>query len=205
MGTRWARFARGWLTALFSTLIAALSHTLAGGTASTLAVVASLAFAGMLCVWLAGKRPSAMRLAVAVAGSQLLFHQLFGYLGTPAWVATSGHVHGTAGAVAPFAAESTAHAWHPASPGDAIWMFLAHLAAAALTFLMLRHGERAFWTLTANARQLVRLLFPAIPGPIAFDTAAVLGLISQTGVPSRMSGFRLMHRRRGPPRRRALA
>ena len=202
MGTRWARFARGWLTALFSTLIAALSHTLAGGTAGTLAIVASLAFSGMLCVGLAGKRPSAMRLAVSVAGSQLLFHQLFSYLGNPAWDATSGHAHG---AVAPFAAESTAHVWHPASPSDATWMFLAHLAAAALTFLMLRHGERAFWTLTTNARHLVRMLFPAMPGPIAFDAAAVLELISQTDVPSRMSGFRSMHRRRGPPRRRAFA
>ena len=82
MSTRWARFARGWLTALFSTLIAAVSHTLAGGPPGTLAVVVSLAFAGMLCVGLTGKRPSAVRLAASVGGSQLLFHQLFGSWGT---------------------------------------------------------------------------------------------------------------------------
>ena len=42
MSTRWARFARGWLAAVFSTLIAAASHTIAGGPPRWLAIVLSL-------------------------------------------------------------------------------------------------------------------------------------------------------------------
>jgi hypothetical protein len=205
MSTRWARLARGWLTALFSTLIAALSHTLAGGPPSTLAVVVSLAFAGMLCVGLTGKKPSAARLAASVGGSQLLFHELFALVGHPTWGAVAGHVHGASGAVAPFAAVSAGPLWQPDSPNDAAWMLIAHLAAAVLTFLMLLHGERAFWTLSTSARELVRLLFPALPEPVAADAATVTVLASQTDVPSRRSQFRSAQYRRGPPMRPAFA
>ena len=50
MHTRWARFVRGWIVAAVSTFVAALSHTLGGGSVpGPLAVVVSLAFAGMIC------------------------------------------------------------------------------------------------------------------------------------------------------------
>jgi hypothetical protein len=204
MGTRWARFARGWLTALFSTLIAALSHTLVGGTPSTLAIVVSLAFAGMLCVGLAGKKPSASRLAVSVAGSQLLFHQLFALLGNPAWGAGFGHTHGTSDALTPMTAVATGPVWHPTSQSDAAWMLVAHLAAAAVTFLLLRHGERAFWSLSTNARELARRLFPALPEPVVVESAAIPELVLQTQVP-RLSRFLSAQRRRGPPVHLAFA
>lgn len=205
MGTRWARFARGWLAALFSTLIAATSHSFAGGRPGTLAVVLSLAFAGMLCVGLAGKKPSAWRLAVSVVGSQFLFHQLFSYLGDPGWSAATGHVHGAIGTVAEFAVV-TGPAWHPASSNGAAGMLVAHLVAAAMTFLLLRHGERAFWALSTNARELVRqLLFPARPGPVAVDPTTAPELAGTTDIVAPRSRIRSVQHRRGPPHRRVFA
>src|SRR5918998_1156574 len=78
MTTRWARFARGWMVAGFSTFVAALSHTLGGGHApGWLGVVLSLAFAGVVCVGLAGRTVSGVRVGVSVLLSQLIFHGLF--------------------------------------------------------------------------------------------------------------------------------
>lgn len=78
MTARWARFARGWYIAGFATFVAALSHTLGGGTApGLLPVVVSLAFAGIVCIGLAGRTASLWRTATAVLASQLIFHGLF--------------------------------------------------------------------------------------------------------------------------------
>jgi hypothetical protein len=188
------------LAAVFSTLIAAASHTIVGGPPSALAIVLSLAFAGILCVGLAGKRLSRMRLAASVVGSQLLFHQLFGSLGSSGW-APAAHAHpGMDPALIVTPATGT---WQPASTSDALWMLVAHAIAAAATFLLLRFGERSFWALPlvgliSRARALLRILFAQGIQPVRFDAPCVSTARRHTRVLSsitRRSGLRY----RGPP------
>ena len=167
MTTRWARFARGWIVALFATLVAALSHTLGGAAApSGLAVGVSLAFAGMICVALVGRTVSTLRLTIAVLLSQIILHALFsfggpggpgGTLTTDASATTGLHGHPAAasaftggavtGGLGDAAGASLAHGSHA---GGTMW--LAHLTAAVVTITALRYGKQAFWGLLANAR-----------------------------------------------------
>jgi hypothetical protein len=200
MSTRWARFARGWLVAVFATLIAAASHTIAGSPPSVLAIVLSLAFAGMLCVGLAGKRLSRMRLAASVVGSQLLFHQLFASLGSSVWTPAA-HVH--PGMEPALSAPAMSGSWHPASTSDALWMLVAHAVAAAATFLLLRLAERAFWGLPSSgllgsARARLRILFRQGLQPVPIDAPRTPSAPCNTKVlasATRRSALRY----RGPP------
>ena len=138
MATRWARFARGWLAASFATLIAAASHAAAGGIAPNLVSVAlALAFSGVACIALTGRSLSLVRTSLAVGGSQLAFHLLFSSLGGAtgaAGVAGGAHDH----AASSLALISTTPAHHTDG-----WMWLAHLAAAVLTVVVLREIGRA--------------------------------------------------------------
>ncbi|GAA3886768.1 hypothetical protein GCM10022381_31080 [Leifsonia kafniensis] len=181
MATRWARFARGWVVALFSTFVAGLSHTLGGGAVpSVVAVVLSLAFAGIVCVGLAGRTLSLWRMVVSVLVSQLIFHGLFSFGApggalsvspaapprTPASALLGAHEHGAIGAVT---ALSSAPAGH-AGGHDAAWMWAAHAVAAVITIVALRHGESAFWGLFATVRLGIRSLFAALAGVLAGAT-----------------------------------
>jgi hypothetical protein len=203
MTTRWARFARGWIVAGFSTFVAALSHTVGGGAVpGLLAVVVSLAFAGIVSIALAGRTLSTWRLTVAVLVSQLIFHGLFS-LGTAGGTLTTmdaglGHAHGAGQAavlMAP-AAGVSAGAMHA---GHGWLMTAAHVIAAVVTVLALRYGERAFWGLFSTARVVVLALF-GIPVAIPVTHRARLGSSFVTGVPlrQRLAPLRPM-RHRGPP------
>lgn len=165
MHTRWARFVRGWIVAAFSTFVAALSHTLGGASVpGLLAVVVSLAFAGMVCVALSGRTLSFWRGATSVLISQFIFHGLFslgapgGALGAEAIAASGTHQHAALpGLIDPMVSSSAAHASHN---GTVMW--LAHFGAAMVTILALRYAERAFWSLVGNVRLGIRtLLIPA--------------------------------------------
>lgn len=172
MTTRWARFARGWVVAGISTFVAALSHTIGGGAApGALAVIVSLAFAGIICIGLSGRTLSLWRVIISVLTSQLILHGLFS-LGAPGGLLQPGtagaHQHGAvAGALVDGAiadgAIGSAHA--AGSHGASMW--LAHLVAAAVTIVALRHGEAAFWSLFANARMVIRSLFVPLPAAVA--------------------------------------
>jgi hypothetical protein len=167
MTTRWARFARGWLAAVFSTTVAAASHTLAGGNSpSAVSLVVALAFAGVACIALTGTTLSLTRLTASVALSQLAFHVLFSTIGTsagaPARFAGSAHDHSSTltSSTLTLGAESGAGAVAHHADG---WMWLGHAAGAVLTIVALRYGEGAFWRLTAIALLFVRTLFARIP------------------------------------------
>lgn len=187
MHSRAARAARGWFAATFATLVAAFSHTVAGGVPPTLfGVFASLLLSGAACTLLAGRTLSLVRLAASVGVSQALFHGLFSTLGTPT-VAEHGH-----GGVPLGAAATAPHA-------D---MAMAHLAAALVTLVALRHGERTFWGIAGTARLLLARLIPVVipvlpslprvaPAPRMLPTRTVL-LLSPM-------------RHRGPPRGFAAA
>ena len=160
MTTRWARFARGWLAALFSTLVAAVSHTLAGGTGpSFVSLVIAMAFAGVTCIALTGKSVSLPRMTVSVLFSQVAFHTLFSTISTSAaapHLAGGRHHHGAAVALISDGGAPMAH--HTDG-----WMWLGHALAAAITIVALRYGEGAFWRLRDIAALFVRTVFALLP------------------------------------------
>ena len=174
MTTRWARFARGWIVAAVSTFVAALSHTVGGGAVpGLLAVVVSLAFAGIVSIALSGRTLSTWRLTAAVLVSQLIFHGLFS-LGSAGGAlvttdAASAHANHAGGiAVAELPAGTMSGTDH------GLMMTLAHIVAAVVTVIALRFGERAFWglfttaavALTALVKVIVLTPIPNIPRSI---------------------------------------
>ena len=165
MTTRWGRFARGWLVALFSTLVAAASHTIAGGSSpSAVSLVVALAFAGVTCVALTGKSVSLVRVASSVGVSQFAFHALFSTFNVSdaaAQTQPAPHVHGSVAALV----EGSALVEGPASMTHHTdgWMWLGHAVAALVTVVALRYGEGAFWRLRAIAALFVCSVFATPP------------------------------------------
>lgn len=151
MATRWARFVRGWLTAFVAVLVAALSHVAGGGASpGPISLALAVAFAGMICVVLAGTTLSLPKLTASVVLSQVLFHALFGLDGTSAaTLSASGH-HGSG--VVVIGATDSASAVAAAGVHDMGWMWIAHVVAALLTIIALRRGEQSFWSLVDFAR-----------------------------------------------------
>jgi hypothetical protein len=208
MATRWARFARGWVVAVFSTFVAALSHTVVDGAPGVLPVVLSLAFAGMVCVGLAGRALSFWRGTASVLASQLIFHGLFslggagGGLGTDAVAAETAHVH----EVLPGLAQAAAAAGQGAMPGaragvahDGFAMWLAHLVAAMVTIAALRYGERAFWGLFEIARLSIRALFPPRAIPVAPHAPRSTPTTARVFTPRDLGALLSSRHHRGPP------
>jgi hypothetical protein len=199
MATRWAGVARGWAVAVFSTFVAALSHTLAGATVpGALAVVVSLAFAGILCIGLAGRALSLWRVACSVVASQVIFHGLFS-LGAPGGMLASGvnsdgSIHGHL-AVSLSEPVSPVHA---AAGHDAV-MPVSHLIAALVTIAAIRYGDTAHRALATAARLAVlRLLEPAIQvagSPSLLHKARAV----ESVIPHRERIVLSSMRHRGPP------
>lgn len=180
MHSRAARLARGWAAAGFSTFVAALSHTAAGGVEpSVFGVAASLLLAGSACTLLAGRRMSTWRLAIAVAISQALFHGVFATMGTPV---AAGHAHAAA-------MDATAGAAH----GD---MLLAHLAAGLVTLVALRHAEVVLRELAGTARLLLARLLPILVPTV--PSVPRLAPTTRVAAPATTLLLSPM-RRRGPP------
>jgi hypothetical protein len=184
MGSRWARVARGWSAAAFAILVAAVSHTLAGGNApSPFALAASLVIAGAVCTVFTGRRLSRLRLAASVALSQGLFHTVFAALGTPV---TAQHHTGlmTMDAAAP------AH--------DSATMWLGHAIAALVTVVVFAHAETAFWGLATTATLLVRRLYALVSAAPA-RTAAPAPPVVLVRESAALTRLLCAMRHRGPP------
>ena len=209
MATRWARVARGWIVAVFSTFVAALSHTLGGGSApGVLAVVLSLAFAGILCIGLAGRTLSLWRMGLSVGLSQLIFHGLFS-LGTPGGALTAGTVSGqgagahqhqvVTGLVSSADAVTTVGVpVHGMFAHDA-GMWVAHAAAALLTVVALRHGERAFWSLFSTAVLAIRSLWEPLAPVAVRGVGHRAPAAARVFLPRALSTLLSTMRHRGPP------
>ncbi|MFT2818349.1 hypothetical protein [Leifsonia sp. A12D58] len=209
MATRWARVARGWIVAVFSTFVAALSHTLGGGSApGLLAVVLSLAFAGILCIGLAGRTLSLWRLGLSVALSQLIFHGLFS-LGTPGGALATqavseqgvgAHQHQiVTGLVSSSDALTTVGVpVHGMFAHDA-GMWIAHSAAALLTIVALRHGERAFWSLFSSAVLAIRSLWEPLAPLAVPGIGHGIPVTARVFLPRALSTLLSTMRHRGPP------
>ncbi|MET0726453.1 MAG: hypothetical protein ABWY36_08900 [Leifsonia sp.] len=195
MSSRGTRVARGLTAATLATLLAACSHTIAGGSAPIgVGSIIAFAFAALVCIALAGRTLSLWRLSLAVVLSQLAFHGLFAVTGSA------------------FAFGHTAHGMHelaPAMPSvsgvhsDA-GMLGAHLVAALLTIAALRAGERAALAVFDVLLSVVRVLIAAAIGvvPIAEPRVAAAGVIRS---PRDLGVVLSSMRYRGPPVGSALA
>jgi len=133
-----ARLLRGWAAAVVATLLAAGSHTLAGGAApgheagpAPVVWILTLALAGPLCTALAGRALSWWRLGSAVGSSQLLFHWLYSQSATlprhPGGSVLSDHAvhaapasHAGHAVHASEASQATVAAQHAPAPGPGV-------------------------------------------------------------------------------------
>ncbi|MBO0980618.1 hypothetical protein [Microbacterium sp. SD291] len=190
MNSRQLRLVRAASASSVATLVAATSHTIAGGAAPHPLLM--LAMATVLvppAAFLIGARASRSRLALTVLASQAAFHLVFQVLGSP----TGGAVTGGGGE----------HAHHQdltslgpvlasASPDAA--MLTGHVIAAVLTSALLWRGESmvrivAGWML-ALLRHPVALIRPAHerPASLLCDIHPLVDAVVRTTVS-----------RRGPP------
>jgi len=191
---RGTRVVRGTAAAAVATFVALLSHVTAGGEMPGPAgVLVPLALSFVACTALAGRRLSAVRLGIAVALSQALFHTLF-VLGSYE-PGAAGHVHG---AMTPIVASGSSPVI--VAPDAAMWF--GHVVAAALTTVVLHRGERTIAGLRELATRLVAWLRARVdvlavaPGPIPArrllsETVAEVRPVS--ALPATTA------RRRGPP------
>jgi len=141
---------RGFAASAVAIFVALAGHVTAGGAMpGPLGILVPWVLSFMVCVLLAGRRLSVIRLSISVAVSQFLFHTLF-VLGTitPSGVVAP-HVHG-APLVLPAAA-----AIPDAVVADGT-MWIGHVVAAALTIAALHRGERLLLGLRDLAQQSIR-------------------------------------------------
>lgn len=148
----------------------------------------------MLCVLLAGRKLSVLRLSVSVIVSQLLFHVLFvlGLL-TPSGV-IGGHQHG-----APLVLPATTGLTEQVVADGTMW--IGHAFAALLTIVLLHRGERMLLGLRDLAVQAVRWLRSCLDD--ATPVARPLGAAPRCASPAEESlpaaPFLSLLRGRAPP------
>ncbi|MEO6944043.1 MAG: hypothetical protein ABI053_04960 [Lacisediminihabitans sp.] len=202
MMTRWARVARGFVAAITSLFVAAISHILPGGDApGMVALVACLILSTFVCTALSGKKLSLFRLSTAVIASQFLFHSFFSLSASAPSVAMGstsfthvGHVQehfvvlGSSGV---------------ASMGTGMWV--AHTVAAVVTIMALRYGETAFWSLRIVARLWIGALFEAGTSPRPVEVPATEAPRECLALPHERILPLSPLRRRGPPGFQAIA
>lgn len=199
MSTRSARVARGLIAAGFATFVAALFHVAGGGLPpSAVALTLSLVFSGLGCIVLAGKRSALWRSAASVALSQFLFHALFSLSPSAHFAGAAGHLH--PGSHLTMVTDAAAATPMPAMSLSGSWMWLAHAAAALLTLVALRYGERVFVAASAFTAFSLRRLLTAVAVvdvPVARtrvetvpvvlpDRTVVLGRLRHRGPPALM-------------------
>ncbi|KAA9089949.1 hypothetical protein [Microbacterium radiodurans] len=162
---RRSRALRGAASAAIATVLAATAHTISGGLAPLWLIAAAAVLATPVSVWLVGRAPSPVRTGLVVLASQGLFHTLFGLAGSadPALAdATSGaavHLHSAVflgGAGDAGTAGSHLHALTPT-------MTATHLAAAAVTAVLLSCGERMLHAVARGIRRVLGILSPLVP------------------------------------------
>lgn len=167
---------RGAVAAAVATFVALMAHLLGGGERpALLGVAVPWLVATSVCLVLAQLRWAWLRLTVSVAVSQVLFHLLFSLgsaVGSAAAV-PAGHVHGADPLLVP-AAGSTGlgmpagevHAGGVHAAGHLTGaMGWAHVGAALVTVLALRHGEQVLARLREVSARAVRRLLSALLVP----------------------------------------
>lgn len=208
--SRGVRVVRGLAVAVLSVVVAAFSHVAGGGMApGVLGTTLALTFAVLVSVALAGRTLSTPRLVVSVVLSQVVFHVLFSLGATPSVAASGSEPVGMLGMVMSGGAHSVLPDVATVSGGHSMGMddsrmWLGHAVAALVTVLILRHGERSFWSLVrlASAR-LVRLVVVVLALPSALRPGRRLlrlVLADRRGLRAPTDVLLASRPRRGPPR-----
>lgn len=168
---------------------------------SAIGIVVPWVFSVLVCTLLAGRKLSAVRLAVAVAVSQILFHTLF-VLGTgraSEITMPSGHLHGQVASMTMVQPATMMHA------DASMWVW--HAIAAAATVWALHRGEKALLRLRDLGIELAawarRRLAPVIHVPSFSPVAPVAAGESRGWHVSSVPHLSSVGRR-GPPVLRAL-
>ncbi len=214
--TRSARALRGALAAIVSTFVALLSHVAGGGEVpGLLGILVPLVLATAVCVPLAGRRLSVIRVSASVIASQVMFHALF-VLGSAGNASASsatggaghtGHVgHGGQGAsVAPLLIATppggiSAGGIPAGAPAHAhATMWAAHALAAVVTILAVYQGERVVRRLRTLAVALVRVLLPVVSAIPVPSSAAARTIVDTVSLPRSLSVYPATRSHRGPP------
>lgn len=208
--TRSARALRGALAAIVSTFVALLSHVAGGGEVpGLLGILVPLVLATAVCVPLAGRRLSIIRVSASVIASQVLFHALFvlGSVGNASASSTTGgagHVgHGSHGSsVAPLLLATppgSTPAGVPAHAHEHATMWAAHALAAVVTILAVYQGERVVRRLRTLAIALVRVLLPVVSVIPVPSSAAARTIVETVSLPRSLSVYPATRSHRGPP------
>lgn len=154
MTTRQLRLLRAASASSAATLLAAVSHTVAGGAAPhPLLVLAVAVLLLPLAALLIGARMSRTRVALTVLVSQAAFHMIFQLLGAPTGLQLAlGHQHGmlSLGAVSIAALPDIA-------------MLTGHVLAAVATTALLWHGESLVRMIAGWVLALVRHAGSPVP------------------------------------------
>lgn len=161
-------------------------------------IVVPLMISVPVCVVLAGRSLSAVRLGLAVGISQTLFHTLFvlGTFAPSSGVATNrAHVHQVGLSMPMDAAAETV----VTGAGAAMW--LAHAIAAIVTVAAVHRGEATGRRLIELARRLLSWVRRRIPTPSIFSPP--VPRLVRAGVVSVRPALSVVvvasSRRRGPP------
>ena len=199
MTARAARLVRGWTAAFAATAVAAVSHVLGGGSTPEPAIVLfSLAMSGLVSCLLAGRSISLLRLTMAVAFSQGLFHLLFSFGSGPATIGSNaGHAGHTAFFSAVAERSLTAEPAQAAAAAG-ILMWISHALAAVATVWLLASGEKTARSLIEALGLRPGALLPLFhPEHLPRAVAVVLAYrprgLRNLGIPL------LTFRHRGPP------
>ena len=185
---------RGFAASSVAIFTALAGHVTSGGLMpGMLGIAVPWVLSFMVCVLLAGRRLSVVRLAASVAISQFLFHVLFVLGSITPQGGLRPHVHG----VVPLSFGGDAS---PLLPQDAA-MWLGHAVAAALTIAALHRGELIVCALLTVARAVATWLARAVP---AVDAMRIVTPIRRRWAVLTAPRVREVHlgalRRRGPPR-----
>lgn len=190
---------RASIAASVATFLALMSHVAGGGALpGWVGIAVPWVLSLLVCTFLMGRRLSTVRLAIAVALSQLLFHILF-VLGMYA-PSAAGHQHGAAVVMATTGDDVVAMIHSTPT----MWMW--HGFAAVITTIALHRAERSFSQLRGLAAEIVAWVRRVID--VASEPA-----LAPTSAPSRLSGTAhvvppRIHlasvRRRGPPLARVI-
>lgn len=150
---------RGFVGATLANFVALAGHISGGGSLpSVTGIGVPLVLSIAVCVLLAGKRLSAVRVGISVIVSQFLFHVLFS-VGTPSGSISGESHHGHIGALQFVPADGVFDA---VPAGGAMW--LGHFLAAAITTFVLVHGESILVRLAvlgSRVRHWARGLLPS--------------------------------------------
>ena len=167
MTPRHVRALRGAAAAWIATVLAATSHTLAGGGAPSALLVGVLGvLASPVAIALVGRRLSAWRVAATVVASQALFHVAFAVTAGVDTSTLGGHVHH-----ATLDAGGAVSGVLPDGP-----MVAGHVVAAAATMLLLYYGERMLRALGRGIHLVLRRAVVHAAAPVHLVRVAVQGV-----------------------------